>query len=222
VLSLLRGGPWLVFERWHRSLGACLRFHFFGEHYVSVGEPELIQELFRNQLDLFEKDLTRSYGPFMCLLGTGLVTSHGELWRAQRSLLSAVFNVEILGDVADVSARNSRLLIQHLWRSGSGSGGSQQLSSPAVELDEHFRRLTLKVITQTVLSLSPEESDRVFPHLYLPIVDEANLRVWYPWRTYLPNRTFDRAVHDLNQYIVELIRARKAKVILAASYPTLI
>ena len=40
----------------------------------------------------------------------------------------------------------------------------------AVEISEEFRHLTLQVIGESILSLSPEESDRVFPHLYLPIM----------------------------------------------------
>lgn len=46
--------------------------------------------------------------------------------------------------------------------------------------------LTLQVIGELILSLTPEESARVFPDLYLPIVTEANKRVWAPWRAYVP------------------------------------
>ncbi len=39
-----------------------------------------------------------------------------------------------------------------------------------VALSDEFRHLTLQVIGESILSLTPEESDRVFPHLYLPIM----------------------------------------------------
>lgn len=55
-----------------------------------------------------------------------------------------------------------------------------------IELAEEFRVMTLQVIGELILSLSPEESERVFPQLYLPIVTEANLRIWQPWRAFLP------------------------------------
>lgn len=52
-----------------------------------------------------------------------------------------------------------------------------------MEISEEFRHLTLQVIGEAILSLTPEESDRVFPHLYLPImvrVDAASgaLMAW--------------------------------------------
>ena len=43
-----------------------------------------------------------------------------------------------------------------------------------MEISEEFRRLTLQVIGESLMSLAPEESDRIFPHLYLPIM--ARLR----------------------------------------------
>ena len=97
-----------------------------------------------------------------------------------------------------------------------------------------FRVLTLQVIGELILSLTPEESARVFPDLYLPIVEEANRRIWAPYRAYLPTpgpgpngRTpsqmcwcftadvpppgwfaYNRTVSQLNTYLCNLIRKR--------------
>jgi hypothetical protein len=40
----------------------------------------------------------------------------------------------------------------------------------SIEIAEEFRHLTLQVIGESILSMTPEESDSVFPHLYLPIM----------------------------------------------------
>jgi hypothetical protein len=42
------------------------------------------------------------------------------------------------------------------------------------------------VIGEAILSLPPEECDRVFPQLYLPVMEEANQRVLRPHLKYLP------------------------------------
>lgn len=42
------------------------------------------------------------------------------------------------------------------------------------------------MIGEAILSLPPEECDRVFPELYLPVMTESNRRVLSPWRKYLP------------------------------------
>lgn len=61
------------------------------------------------------------------------------------------------------------------------------------------------------MSISPEESDQTFAHMYLPIVTEGNLRTWYPYRSWLPtpaNFAFQRNVKTLNDYIASLIVKR--------------
>lgn len=84
----------------------------------------------------------------------------------------------------------------------------------AVELSGEFRRLALQVIGEALLSLSPEECDRVFPHLYLPIMEEGNRRSLEPWRAYLLTPDWfrhRRRVRLLNDYICGLLRARWAR-----------
>lgn len=46
-------------------------------------------------------------------------------------------------------------------------------SGEPVEIAEEFRVLTLQVIGELILGLSAEESERIFPQLYLPIVNEV-------------------------------------------------
>jgi hypothetical protein len=55
-----------------------------------------------------------------------------------------------------------------------------------VDLEEEFRLLTLQIIGEAILSLPPEECDRVFPSLYLPVMEESNVRVLAPWRQLYP------------------------------------
>lgn len=54
---------------------------------------------------------------------------------------------------------------------------------------------------------------QVFPQLYLPVMEEANLRVLAPWREYLPTPawwTFNSRMRRLNSYILGLLRKRWA------------
>ena len=43
------------------------------------------------------------------------------------------------------------------------------LPSPAVDMQQEFHLLTLQIIGEAILSLDPQECDRVFPHLYIPV-----------------------------------------------------
>ena len=44
------------------------------------------------------------------ILGTGLVTSEGELWAKQRKMVSNVFRVEILDDIVAITQRATQRL----------------------------------------------------------------------------------------------------------------
>ncbi len=47
----------------------------------------------------YVKDIGFSFSPFMPILGTGLVTADGELWRTQRLLLGPALRTEMLDEV---------------------------------------------------------------------------------------------------------------------------
>lgn len=53
----------------------------------------------------YEKDLALSYHPFLPILGTGLVTSDGDLWQKQRLLIGPALRVEILDDIVGIAHR---------------------------------------------------------------------------------------------------------------------
>ena len=83
-----------------------------------------------------------------------------------------------------------------------------------VDMEEEFRLLTLQIIGEAVLSLPPEECDRVFPELYLPVMEEANLRALRPWRALVPGearRKYARGIRALDAYIRALLRERWAE-----------
>ena len=147
-----------------------------------------------------------SYKHFLPILGTGLVTSDGELWQRQRLLLSGHLRVEILEDIVGISQRAADRFIAKFERyEGTGE---------PVNLAEELRHLTLQVIGEASLSLSADESDSTFPYLYLPIMEEANRRVFEPWRAFLPTRSWFKhraRIKELNTYITGLLRERWAE-----------
>lgn len=142
------------------------------------------------------------------------MSSEGALWLKQRKLVSNAFRLEILDDIIGVSARAVERLVCSAaasptcspthWPPQCAKLERAAAAGKPVELAEELRMLTLQVIGEAILSLSPEESDRVFPHLYLPIMEEGNRRSLEPWRSYLPTPAWFRQrrnVRKLNAYI---------------------
>lgn len=228
VLPLLRApsrgiGAWDVMESWlvdakkeeqQKGGGTAdavdptappplVRFRILGTSGVVVGDPYALKRVFQSRFKTYAKDLRVSYHPFLPVLGTGLVTADGDLWQKQRLLIGPALRVEILDDIVGIARRAAdRLSAKLAGMRGTGA---------AVSIEEEFRLLTLQVIGEAVLSLPPEACDRVFPQLYLPVMEEANARVLRPHRKYVPTPSwfaFRARMAALNGYLVGLIRDR--------------
>lgn len=75
--------------------------------------------------------------PFMCLLGTGLVTSEGKTWRESRTSVSKVLRVDILDEIPVLAKKAVERLAGKLEE-------SKRTNTP-LEIAEEFRHLTLQV-----------------------------------------------------------------------------
>jgi len=197
---------WDLFSDWARATAPRpVRVQIFNRECVLIACPKMVKQVFQTQIKKYAKDLSFAYAPFMDILGTGLVTSEGATWKHQRLLVSAAFRVEILDDIVDISRRAAARLADKLDKlRGTGK---------TAEMSEEFRHLTLQVIGEAILSLTPEEADEVFPHLYLPVMEEFNRRSLAPWRTYLPLPEWVRTkvrMRQLDRYVIGLIRKRWA------------
>ncbi|MBK9755792.1 MAG: cytochrome P450 [Nannocystis sp.] len=199
---LLTAATWDAMEVWLREHGPTLRFKISGATYIVSADPEVVRHVLLGNADNYAKDI-RSMAPFLDLLGDGLLTSDGPLWRRQRATLARAFRIDSLRNLADVTRRavdrSSESLTEHAQRGA------------VVDVGTLFRRLTLQVIAEAALSMTPEESDDVLPRLYEPLVAEANRRVWLPARAHLPipaRFQYDRSLRELNLYLRARIDAR--------------
>jgi cytochrome P450 len=171
--------------------------------YILVANPELLRRVMATNASNYKKDAI-TYAAFRPLLGNGLVTAEGELWKKQRAILGKVFRSEILTDVVRIADEAAQRLIEEI-EPLAGTGTPYDFLPP-------LRRLTLEVIADAVLSLPPEITSKKLPDLYLPIVEEANLRTWNPVRAYLPtakNRQIDRCIAELDRFVTDIIVRRK-------------
>lgn len=203
IAPMLMGAPWDITEQWLRTHGPTLRFKIPGAEYIVSSDTEVVRQVLLGNADNYVKDI-RSMAPFLDLLGQGLLSSDGPLWKRQRATLAKAFRIDALRNVADVTRRavdrTSVTLDEH------ARGGEP------VDIGALFRRLTLQVIAEATLSMTPEESDEVLPRLYEPLVAEANRRVWLPMRARLPLPArfhYDRSVRELNVFLAAKIDERQ-------------
>lgn len=153
ITCTLRGkGAWDMMEEWLAGR-PIVKFRILGTHGVAVSQPAALKRIFQTNQRAYEKDLALSYQPFLPILGTGLVTSDGDLWQKQRVLIGPALRVEILDDIIPIAKR----AVDRLSAKLEGVRGS----AAVVDLEQEFRLLTLQVIGDAVLSMEPEECDRV-------------------------------------------------------------
>eukprot|EP00198_Chlamydomonas_reinhardtii_P012870 XP_001702207.1 cytochrome P450 [Chlamydomonas reinhardtii] len=196
-------GAWDIMEDWMDAKGPIVKYNIAGTQGVAVRDPKAMKRIFQTGYKLYEKDLKLSYRPFLPILGTGLVTSDGALWQKQRMLMGPALRVDVLDDIIRIAKK----AIDRLCEKLSHHAGKGDI----VDIEEEFRLLTLQVIGEAVLSLGPEECDRVFPQLYLPVMNEANRRVLRPYRMYLPTPEwfrFSSRMGQLNGFLIDLFRRR--------------
>jgi cytochrome P450 len=205
ALQLAGARPWRVMQQWCVTLGDSNVVHFqvLGSQVLYISSPALLKRVLQTNQRNYRKDLP-SFKPFMCLLGRGLVTAEDAAWRSGRKLLSAAMRIDILEDIPAIGFHAAWRLIAKL----------RAADAEHVEVGELYRALTLQVITQAVIGIDHVESDAVFPHLYLPIVEECNRQVWAPWRMYMPwlagCRKSAANLVVMNKYIEGALRKRWA------------
>lgn len=218
-LQLAGAAPWTKMARWSlhpdknvpntkktdgSSTSRLVTFDVAGMRVIYVNHPVLIKRVLLTHQRLYRKALQAAYKHFLCLLGTGLVSSEDEHWKKGRLLLSHALRIDILEDIPDMTMKAVDRIMAKLDKVDK--------SNPFVDLNEEFRHMTLQVIGQSALSLSAEETDKIFPALYLPIVHECNRRVWAPWRPFMPflqgSRERNHCLRELNRVLSEIIRSR--------------
>ena len=203
VFTMLKGTPWGTMSNWIKDYGLTYQFHLFGSDCLSVADPEFLKFILHTKLTNFKKDLEFTYQPFLVLLGKGIVSSEGAEWKRQRLHLSSTLRVDILELMPEMTIKAVIRLCKRL--------DEVKKTGESIEMAEEFRHLTLNVIGEAVLSITPEESDATFAVMYLPIVTEGNLRTWDPTRMYIPNLAWFRhraAVKKLNDYVSSIIVKR--------------
>ncbi|WP_082166729.1 cytochrome P450 [Nocardiopsis sp. RV163] len=134
-------------------------------------------------------------------LGDGLLTSEGDLWRAQRRTIRPVFQHQRIAAQADAVAAEAAALVERL-RSRAGRG--------PVDMVAEATGLTLGVLGRTLLDTDLRAHDTI-GGAFEAVQDQAMfdmvtmnaLPVWLPFRT---QTRFRRARVELQRIVGHLVR----------------
>jgi len=104
MANILGGAPWDDMEGWLRDHGPTQRLAIAGAMVLISADPAVIRRVLLDNADNYRKD-RRTMEPFLGLLGDGLLTSDGALWKQQRAALAPAFRGDALRNLVDVTRR---------------------------------------------------------------------------------------------------------------------
>ena len=138
--------PLACMVSWQRTYGDLLRFKLGTKEFYLVSHPYLAELALIQQQENFVKiyDVNKPNG-LALILGQGLVTSSGDLWRKQRRLIQPVFHRSNVYTMLPAMAAACHKLMAK-W-------DGLPLDT-TVDIADAMMRLTVEVITQTMFGTS--------------------------------------------------------------------
>ncbi len=110
--------------------------------YILFSPEHVFHVLVKNQKN-YIKGI--GYDSFRLLVGNGLVTSDGELWRQQRRLMQPPFTPASIGQFADMMVDVTKTMLDR-WQPMADRGDT-------FEMDSEMRRLTMSIIGRAMFGI---------------------------------------------------------------------
>jgi len=167
-------------------------------------QPDLIGRVLLNT----EKTNRKSFGyrRLKLLLGDGLVTSSGELWRTQRKLATPAFHQKAIHGFFEVMQDECLKLVEDLDR--------RIKINPLINISEEMSRLTFTIIVRILFSINMQSRSSEVQDAMRVLQDFAHVLFYSVWRLPLSvptpsNVKANRALKKLDQIVYQLIHEHR-------------
>ena len=191
--------PLVLVTGWAREFGDIFHYRFLHLHVYFFAAPEYIEQILVTQQRKFIKG--RVFQANRELFGSGLLTSEGDFWQHQRTLIQPSFHRERIAAYARTMVNHSQRMLE-IWGDGDTRDVHREMMS-----------LTLGIAARTLFSVEiAEESARIGRALDVVLVVSANPRRLLRLMRMLPlpsELRYRRAVRDLDEIVFGIIRDRR-------------
>jgi cytochrome P450 len=206
----LAGGsnPIEVLTRAHAEYGDVVRFRFGPFEYWFVQDLDAIHRVLIENAKSYVK--SRSYAGLKLVLGNGLVTSEGDLWKRQRKLISPAFTPRRIEQFVPTFVRCTRDMLA-TWDARLARDGVLRLDAHAAMMELTFRIVGLTLFS-TELGVAGDQLGPLIEMLNHFANDYSNAAVRIPTWVPLPrNRAFHAAMRDLDALVRRIVDERRRR-----------
>ena len=204
-LGAFRKHPLEMLTTWWRRYGDALRFRLGQKALYLFSHPDLAEEVLVKQSDRFVKvyDPQRPTG-LALVLGNGLVTSSGEVWKRHRRIIQPIFHRSRMAAMVDRMAQVGEQRMA-AWKDHEGG---------TIDIAAEMMQLALEVISQTMFSTSmTQHIDRISHALQVSIkhaFDSFSNPLFLPlWVPTARNREFHSVMQFLDGLMYGLLAERR-------------
>lgn len=198
----IRRDPLGFYERCAAEYGDLVRTRVLHLQTVQVGDPELIEEVLVKHNDKLVKPF--DFRELRRILGDGLLTSEGKLWRRQRTLMQPSFRNDKIRQFGEIMVRRTAERLDG-WKDGE-----------TIELSDEMQRITLEVVCEALFGVGIEERAPIvadaldhfmtqFEKLFTAAVP---LPLWFPTPG---NIRAYRAMRKLDAVLFEIVAEGRAR-----------
>ena len=192
--------------RWLRQMadehGDLVPVKMLGQQWFIVSHPEDIEKMLVKDARVMVRD--RGIDIVRRVLGNGLLTSEGDLWKRQRKLMAQAFTPKRIHDYGAAMVRVADVALAR-WNNGS-----------TINLHREMARVTIEVVADVLFGagMSTEDVEAVAGAIetaneYFSGSPEAMLKLpkWLPTPR---NVRTNRAVETLDRVVLDIIARRRA------------
>ncbi len=202
--NALRKNPLNFLIETDKKFPGILHWKFLHLDVVQLTDPVLVRFILQTNQKHYVK--STMYNQLKLLLGQGLVTSEGKLWKSQRKLIQPSFHKQYINNLFDEMLNCANEIISD-WKADVANGGK-------IDFAEEMNKVTLQIIGKTMLSTDfRTESKSVGITLtYLlkamekRVLRGVNFPIWIPTSE---NVAFKNNVKVLDDIIYKLISDRR-------------
>lgn len=189
-------------ELWQKH-GDVFQVNIFNRHMIVALHPEAVRQVNVTNRQNYDKlksyDVVRRY-----LIGDGLVTSRGDLWRRQRKLMAPFYTPKGVQAYGEIMLKDGQQLLER-W---------SHMQGQTVEIGEEMTYVTAAIILRAMFSMETDEAIIRMKNAVETMIGYTTsnqtglmLPVWIPTRA---NRNYLKAREIVHTYINGVIAQRRA------------